>query len=289
MRLGGIEAGGTKMVCGICDESGNVLDRISIPTLSPDETIPLMIDYFKDKKIDCLGIGSFGPINLDENSLDYGKIMRTPKKLWEGFDFVKTFENALNVPVGLDTDVNAAIYGEVTFGAAKGTTSAIYITIGTGVGVGVYVNGALLHGLVHPEAGHILIDKLKDDTKPCACAFHKNCLEGLASGTAIKQRYGVSADKINDNQKALDETSYYIANAIASYILTYSPQRIILWGGVMHNDKLKAMIGPKVKELLNGYVMSDMIDNINDYIVDPLLGDNPGLVGAALLGLDEIA
>ena len=150
MRIGGLEAGGTKMVCAVGNEKGEVLERISIPTLTPDETFPEMISYYKEKKIDALGIGSFGPVDLDKKSLTYGSITKTPKSGWSGINFVKRMQDALEVPVGFDTDVNAAVLGEVTYGAAKGCDPAIYITVGTGVGVGVYANGALVHGLVHP-------------------------------------------------------------------------------------------------------------------------------------------
>lgn len=161
MIFGGLEAGGTKMVCAIGNENGEVLERISIPTCTPDETFPEMIAYFQEKKIEALGIGSFGPVDLNRNSATYGHITKTPKPGWAGADFVGRMKEALQVPVGFDTDVNAAILGEVTWGAAKGCENAIYITVGTGIGVGVYVNGGLVHGLVHPEGGHILIQKIR--------------------------------------------------------------------------------------------------------------------------------
>ncbi len=288
MLIGGIEAGGTKMVCAIGDENGNIIDRQSFPTRKPKETFEEMIDYLKKWDIKALGIGSFGPLDLNRKSSTYGYITSTPKPGWKNCDFVGTFNKALNVPVGFDTDVNGAILGEVTWGAAKGTQSAIYITIGTGVGVGVYVNGQLLHGLVHPEAGHILLEKHPNDVYKGHCPFHTNCLEGLAAGPAIEERWGAKGVDLADRSEVWELESYYIASAITNYILTYSPEKIILWGGVMHQEKMFDMVRKNVKDMLNGYVANEMItDRIDEYIVKPALGENPGVLGAIQLGLEE--
>ncbi|MDE7060617.1 MAG: ROK family protein, partial [Lachnospiraceae bacterium] len=157
MKIGALEAGGTKMVCAIGDEYGRIEKRVSFPTQTPKETLPQILEFFGNEEIAALGIGCFGPVELDRKSPVYGYITSTPKLAWANYDIVGKFAKALGVPVGFDTDVNGAALGEVFFGAAKGCDPAIYITIGTGVGVGVYINGALLHGLIHPEAGHILI------------------------------------------------------------------------------------------------------------------------------------
>lgn len=289
MRIGGLEAGGTKMVCAVGNEKGEVLERISIPTLTPDETFPEMISYYKEKKIDALGIGSFGPVDLDKKSLTYGSITKTPKPGWSGINFVKRMQDALEVPVGFDTDVNAAVLGEVTYGAAKGCDPAIYITVGTGVGVGVYANGALVHGLVHPEGGHILLQKDSKDTYQGCCPFHRNCVEGLASGPAITGRYGREAKLLADNPDVWELESEYLAQAIVNYIMMYSPQKIILWGGVMHQTGLFPMIREKVKVKMNGYVNHPMIlQYMDDYIIPPGLGENPGVLGAVKLGLSAL-
>lgn len=162
MLYGGIEAGGTKMVCAVMDDEGKIIDRVSFPTLGKDETLKNMVDYFKGFEIASLGIASFGPIDLNKSSDKYGYILRTPKEGWENVSFVEPFKE-LGVPIGIDTDVNGAILGEVVYGSAKGCESAIYITIGTGIGVGLYINGGLAHGLMHPEAGHILMTKHPED------------------------------------------------------------------------------------------------------------------------------
>lgn len=290
MLIGGIEAGGTKMVCAVGDENGKILDRTSFPTRQPKETFADMIAYYKNWDIQALGIGCFGPLDLNKRSETYGYITKTPKAGWSNCNIVGAFREALGVPVGFDTDVNGAVLGEVTWGAAKGLDSAIYITIGTGVGVGVYVNGGLLHGLVHPEGGHILLVRHPKDNYEGKCPFHKNCLEGMAAGPAIEARWGRKAVELADRDEVWEIEAYYIAQAITDYILSYSPQKIILWGGVMHQEKLFGMVRKEVQRLLNGYVANEMIkERIDDYIVPPALGEDPGIMGAVKLGLDALA
>lgn len=289
MLLGGIEAGGTKMVCAVGDETGKVMDRISLPTLKPDETLPKMIEYFKKWEIKALGIGSFGPVDLNRNSATYGYITKTPKVGWEHCNIVGTFQDALGCPVGFDTDVNGAILGEVTWGAAKDCDSAIYITIGTGVGVGVYVNGALLHGLVHPEGGHMLLARHPKDTYKGRCIFHPDCVESLASGPAIEERWGKKAYELADRSEVWEMEAFYLIQAVTNYICAYSPQKVILWGGVMHQEQLFDMVRRGVREKLNGYVQHPAVnEGIDDYIVPPALGENPGILGAIKLGMLEL-
>lgn len=303
MRIGGIEAGGTKMVCAIGEVSGTgntgdldigvtqvrILDRISIPTTTPQETLPQMIDFFMGKDIEALGIGCFGPIDLNKKSASYGYITSTPKTAWRNCDIAGAFSQTLKIPVGFDTDVNAAVLGEVLWGAAQRCETAIYITIGTGVGVGVYCNGGLLHGLVHPEAGHILIQRHPQDTYAGRCPYHANCVEGLASGPAIEARWGKPADELAENKAVWEMEAYYIAQAVTNYILTYSPQKIILWGGVMHQEQLFELVRTKVKEMLGDYICHPQLQGeLKDYIVAPKLGENPGIMGAFGLGLQEI-
>ena len=286
MRIGGIEAGGTKMVCAVGDENGKIIDRITFPTRGPKETFEDMIGYFKNWEMEALGIGCFGPIDLNKKSRTYGYITSTPKPGWKNTDIVGTFQEALGVPIGFDTDVNGAILGEVTWGAAKGADSAIYITIGTGVGVGVYVNGGLLHGLVHPEAGHMILAKHPGDTYEGKCPYHRTCLEGLAAGPAIEARWGRKGVELTDNAEVWELEAFYIAQAVANYILTYSPQKIILWGGVMHQEGLFPMVREKVKAMLSGYISHEMIlDKMDEYIVKPALGEDPGILGAIKLGM----
>lgn len=287
MRIGALEAGGTKMVCAVVDEKGTLLDRIAIPTVTPEETVPQMTEYYRKWNVEALGIACFGPVDLSPSSTTYGYITKTPKLAWADYDIVGAFSKTLHIPIGFDTDVNGAIMGEVVWGAAKGCKNAIYITVGTGIGVGVYANGALLHGLVHPEAGHMLMARHPSDAYEGGCPFHGCCLEGMASGPAIEKRWGTKADKLQDKPEVWELEAYYLAQAIANYILTYSPEKIILWGGVMHQEQLFDLVRHNVVSMLAGYVHHPMIESqIADYIVPPALGENPGILGAAYLGLE---
>lgn len=279
MRLGALEAGGTKMVCAIGNEMGEIFEQISIPTETPEITVPKMIEYFKEKEIEALGIGCFGPIDPDKDSKTYGYITSTPKLAWVNYDIVGAFEKALGCPVGFDTDVNGSVLGEVTFGQAKGKKSVVYVTIGTGVGVGVYIEGKLLHGMLHPEAGHVLIKKREDDTYEGRCPYHKTCLEGLAAGPAVEERWGKKAIELKDKKAVWDLEAYYIAQALTGYILTLSPEVIILGGGIMHQEQLFPMIRSYVLEMLNGYLQTDELKDIDHYIVSASLNDNQGIMG----------
>ncbi|ANY67460.1 fructokinase [Paenibacillus sp. BIHB 4019] len=289
MRIGAIEAGGTKFVCGVGNEHGVIEDRVSFPTEKPEITMANVIDYFKDKQVEAIGVGTFGPINIDKSSPQYGFVTTTPKPGWGNFDFLGALKEHYNVPYGWDTDVNAAAYGEAVWGAAKGLDSCIYYTIGTGVGVGVYSEGKLVHGLVHPEGGHILTRRHPEDTYDGFCPYHGDCLEGVAAGPAIEKRWGVKAVELPPEHKAWEMEAFYIAQAVAGSILLLSPRKIILGGGVMHQSQLFPLIHAEVKRALNGYVQAaEILNNIENYIVSPGLGDNAGLCGSLALGLDAL-
>lgn len=288
MYLGALEAGGTKMVCAVGTELGEVIDRISIPTKTPEITMPEIVSYFKEKNITGLGVGCFGPIDLDRNSPTYGYITTTPKISWRNYNIVGTLQQALKLPVGFDTDVNASALGEATFGSTKGLDSSIYITIGTGVGVGVYSEGKLLHGMLHPEAGHLLLSKATGDSFQGVCPYHSNCLEGLASGPAIEARYDKKAYELAADDDVWELESYYIAQALVNYTLTLSPRRIVLGGGVMHQTQLYPKIRVKFKELMNGYLMTKELADIDSFIVEPALNDNQGIMGCLKLAENEL-
>ena len=288
MLLGALEAGGTKMVCAVGDETGKIMDRISIPTETPEITMPKLIDFFKKYELAAIGIGTFGPADLNPKSETYGHIMATPKLAWKDYDIRGEFERALNIPVGFDTDVNAAALGEATFGCMQDVDTGIYITIGTGVGVGTMVNRKLLHGMLHPEGGHILLEKNPKDTYKGKCPFHSNCMEGLAAGPAIEGRYGKKAFDLKDIPEVWELEAEYIAKALVNYILILSPQRIVLGGGVMHQEQLFPLVRQKTVELLNGYVLTKEIDNIESYIVPPSLNDNQGVMGCIQLAVDAL-
>ena len=286
---GGIEAGGTKFVCAVGSNPDDLCVNV-IETTTPDETISRVIAYFKKqnstKKLSSIGIGSFGPIDLNRNSKTYGFITSTPKLNWENVDFVGAIRSSFNIPIGFDTDVNAAAIGEYQWGAAQGLTNFIYLTIGTGIGGGGIINGIPLHGLLHPEMGHIFIPRDNSDKKSYEgnCPRHKDCFEGLASGPAIRNRWGRPPQDLNQDHPAWEYIAKYISYALVNYICTLSPQRIIIGGGVMKQSKLYPLIHQMVKELLNNYLqLPEITENIQNYIVPPTLGDRSGILGAIAL------
>ena len=287
--FGGIEAGGTKFVCAVGTNPGDLRNKFRFETTTPTETIEKLIEYFteqnKKEKILAIGIGSFGPVDLKRESSTYGYITSTPKIKWQNTNFYGKIKEAFKIPVGFDTDVNAAALGEHRWGAAKDVSDFIYITIGTGIGGGGMMNGGFLHGLVHPEMGHIFIPHDKEtDPYGGICPFHKDCFEGLASGTAIKDRWGVSGEKLGKDHPGWKLEANYISLAVINYICTLSPERIILGGGVMKQDQMLPLIHEKVKRLLNNYIKApEITDNIEKYIVLPELGDNAGVLGAIAL------
>ena len=285
MVLGALEAGGTKMVMAIGDENGTIIEQVSIPTETPEITMPKMIEYFTSKKVEALGIGCFGPIDINKSSETYGYITTTPKLAWRNYNIVGEFKNALNVPVGFDTDVNGSALGEATWGSTKGLSDSIYITIGTGVGVGVVQNNRLLHGMLHPEAGHILLAQREDDTYKGKCPYHGRCLEGLAAGPAIEERWGKPGKELASMPEVWDLEAYYIAQAVVDFILTLSPKRIVLGGGVMHQEQLFPLVREKVGELLNGYIDTKELSDLDSYIVPAALNDKQGIMGCLQLAV----
>lgn len=286
MLYGAIEAGGTKMVCAIGDESGKILEQVSIPTTTPEETMPKIIEYFKGKDITAVGIACFGPIDLNKSSETYGYITSTPKTAWKNFNIVGCVKDALGIPVGFDTDVNGSLLGEITWGCAKGLTDAIYLTIGTGIGGGVMTNGKLLHGMLHPELGHIIVAKSANDKGECVCPYHDSCLEGLAAGPSIEKRWGSKAKELADRDEVWELEAEYIGTALVNFCMTLSPQKIILGGGVMHQMQLFPLVRKVFKENMAGYISTKTLDNLDDYIVPASLNDNQGIMGAVKLAID---
>jgi fructokinase len=283
---GGIEAGGTKFVCGVGTGPENIRAEKRFPTTTPNETIALAIDFFKAQgQLTAIGVGSFGPVDPNPKSATFGYITSTPKPGWAGTDFVGALRKAFDVPIGFDTDVNAAALGEHCWGAAQGLDTFIYLTIGTGIGGGAMVEGKLLHGAMHPEMGHILTphDREQDPYKG-RCPFHGDCLEGLASGPALEARWGASAETLPADHPAWDLEATYLAYALTNFILTLVPQRIILGGGVMEQMQLFPLVRAKTKTLLNNYFhIPEILEHIDSYIVPPALGNQAGILGALAL------
>ncbi len=288
---GGIEGGGTKFVCVVASGPEDIRAETRFPTTTPAETIGRALDFFREaaasEPLAAVGIATFGPVDLNPASPTYGYITSTPKPHWARTDIVGPVQAALGVPVGFDTDVNGAALGEHRWGAAQGLDTFLYFTIGTGIGAGVVVNGAPVHGLVHPETGHILLRRdPQRDPYPGKCPFHGDCFEGLAAGPAMGARWGVPAETLPPDHPAWELEAEYIAQALSMQILSLSPQRIILGGGVMQQPALFPMIHRRVPELLNGYVQSPAIlQCIDEYIVPPALGGRAGVLGAIALAM----
>jgi len=286
LRIGAIEAGGTKIICGIGNEQGQIERKVSFPTETPTIAMEKINDFFANEQLDALGVGTFGPIDVNKSSETYGYITTTPKPGWGNFNILAELRKTIDVPIGFDTDVNGAALAEATWGSAKGVKSCVYYTIGTGVGVGVYAEGQLIHGLLHPEAGHIPVKRHPEDTYEGFCPYHKDCLEGVAAGPAIERRYGVKGSELPIDHEAWKLEAYYIAQALTSTVLLLSPEKIILGGGVMHQEQLFPLIHEQLQQNLNGYVQHPMIlENIDQYVIAPGLGDEAGLCGAVAIGL----
>ena len=285
---GGIEAGGTKFVCAVGSGPQDLRDLRRIPTTTPSETIKHVIDFFNlHKGLSAIGIAAFGPVDLDVKSPTYGYITSTPKPLWAFTDLAGLIGRALKVHIGFDTDVNGAALGEHRWGAAQGLDNFIYLTIGTGIGGGGMVNGKLMHGLVHPEMGHVLIPHdTKADPYRGHCPFHGDCLEGLACGPAILERWGQPAEVLPADHPAWALEARYIALALHNYICALSPQKLILGGGIMQQPQLLPMVRKNVQQLLNSYIRArEIMKDIDSYIVPPKLGSQAGVLGAIALAI----
>jgi fructokinase len=289
---GGIEAGGTKFVCVVASGPDNILAQERIPTTKPQETIGKTIEFFKpfveSKQLDSIGIASFGPVDINPSSNTYGYITTTPKPGWAQADLLGPIKKALGIECAFDTDVNAAALGEHYWVPEnRELDPLLYITVGTGIGVGYIVNGKTLHGLIHPEGGHAFIPHDRTvDPFPGVCPYHGDCMEGLASGPAMAARWGQAAETLPDNHPAWELEAKYLAYMISNLILNFSPKRVVLGGGVPQHAGLIEKIRINVQEQINGYVRSPKIlEHIDDYIVPPALGNRAGVMGAIALAI----
>ena len=288
---GGIEAGGTKFVCVITDSGKNVLAETRFPTTSPSETLGRAITFFQEhnrqlpRPISAIGVACFGPIDPNKDSPTYGNITTTPKPGWRDTPVVRPLQETFGVPVAIDTDVNAAAVGEGVWGAAQGLSDFLYLTIGTGIGGGGVFHGKPLHGLIHPEMGHIRVPHdLQSDPYAGYCPYHGDCFEGLANGPSIQARWGTRGESLPPDHPAWELEAHYIALALHNFICVLSPQRIILGGGVMQQAQIFPLVREKTLNLLNGYVQSPALQaHIDEYIVPPGLGARAGVLGAVAL------
>ncbi len=288
--FGGIEAGGTKFVCAVGTGPDDLRTVVQFPTTTPDETLGRAVEFFRSQPgpLGAVGIGSFGPVDPDPRSPSFGHITSTPKPGWQGTDVAGQIRAALGVPIGFDTDVSAAALGEHRWGAAQDVDSFIYLTVGTGIGGGAIVAGQVLHGLMHPEMGHILIphDRQRDPF-PGNCGFHADCLEGLAAGPAIEARWGQRGEALPPDHPAWELEAHYLGLGLADFIMVLSPQRIVMGGGVMKVTRLFPLLRAEVREVLHGYVRArEILENVEAYIVPPGLGDRAGVLGAIALAQD---
>jgi fructokinase len=274
-------------VCGV-GTGPDDLQLTTVPTTSPQTTIDQIIAFFRDqagRELSAVGVGAFGPVDLHPESPTFGFITSTPKVGWQQYDLAWTLYRALQVPIGFDTDVNAAAAGEARWGAGRGLPNFLYLTVGTGIGGGALVNGEVIHGLLHPEMGHIRIPHdLGADPFPGSCPYHKDCLEGLASGPAMQARWGKRAQELPADHPAWALEAHYLALGLATWVCTVSPERILLGGGVMQQASLFPMIRQELLRLLNGYIdAKPLLNEIDSYVAPPELGTRAGVLGAMVL------
>lgn len=290
--IGAVEAGGTKFVVALAKEDGTILARGRIPTAHPDATLPAVRQFFEQSTaafgpINAFGIASFGPIDLDPSSASYGTFTTTPKPGWRGVRYHDALA-ALGVPIALDTDVNGAAIGEWLEGAGRGCRTLAYTTVGTGIGTGVVQNGQPMRGISHYEAGHILVphDRQKDPFSG-ACAYHGACVEGLAAGPAIEQRFGTSLDRLGAQE--VEIVAEYLSYLASTLVLLHMPDRLIFGGGVMKTAGLIEALRKATEQRLNGYIEHPRLDaGLVNYITTPQLGDDSGIRGAIQLGRAQL-
>ena len=262
-----------------------ILERVSFPTTTPDETMEQVAAFFKQyqTQLASIGVGSFGPIDIHHDSVTYGHITSTPKLAWQNFDFVGTLKKYFNIPIAWTTDVNAACYGEYVAGNGKGLTSVVYYTVGTGIGGGALQNGAFVEGFSHPEMGHMLVKRHPEDTFLGNCPFHQDCLEGMAAGPALEKRTGTKGENLLAEDPVWEIEADYIAQCAYNTTLMFAPDIIIFGGGVMKQDHMKKKVQEKFAKLVNHYVTTPAVE---EYIVTPKLGDNAGTIGCLALAQD---
>ena len=295
--IGSVEAGGTKMVCAVGTGPDDLRDEVRFPTTAPEQCLRQVIDYFRswqqehDERIAAIGYGTFGPCDPDPASPTFGWITSTPKPGWANTDVVGPLREAFGVPVGFDTDVNGAALGEHLWGAAQDVDTFVYMTIGTGIGGGIVSEGRILHGLIHPEIGHMIPPRDRErDPFEGVCPFHGDCLEGLAAGPAIGARWQVPATELAPDHEAWDLEAEYLARLCQSLVCVVSPERIVLGGGVMEQEHMFPKVRSLTQQYLNGYVQApEILEDIDSFIVPPGLGNRAGAAGCIALGQKALA
>lgn len=282
----GLEMGGTRFICAIADSRGFIKARTEIPTETPEITLAAVRDYLSATApafgdLVSLAVVSFGPLDLHRRSSQFGHITRSPRLGWSNLDVVGFFKRSLNVMVDLTTDVNGSAIGEFTEGAAVGCENFVYVTVGTGIGAGIFAGGKLVQGISHPEVGHMLVPPYVNDQEfDGSCPFHGRCLEGLASGVAIEKRWGIPSKELPETHEAWDLEAHYLAAMCVNLTWMYAPEKIIFGGGVMTRGFLLPMIRHNLRAMLNRYAHDAALKDMDAYIVPTALGGNAGITGA---------
>ena len=287
--FGGVEAGGTKFICVLADSRGFIKARADIPTTTAEETLAAVKEFFIQRTPEfgdlvALGIVSFGPLDFNKQSPTYGYITKTPRPGWSNINLLGYFRDSLNILVEVETDVNSSAMGEFSEGAAVDCENFVYVTVGTGIGAGIFAGGKLMQGISHPEVGHMMIPQVKGDAGfSGSCSFHQNCLEGLASGTAIQKRWQTHPKNLPPEHPAWDLESQYLAVMCVNLTWMYAPEKIIFGGGVMTRDFLYPKIRTNLKKLLSGYAHDVALSDMDRYIIPTALGGDAGITGALAL------
>ena len=289
---GAVEGGGTKFNCLVARDKDDILAEVRIATTNPQETMAAVVAFFDEfeqshqERIAAIGVACFGPVDLNLSSATYGCITTTPKPGWVGAPILPPLKERFDVPMAFEVDVNGAAIGEHRWGAAQGLTDFVYYTIGTGIGGGVMVNGKMLHGLMHTEMGHQMMPALPGEEYAGNCPYHGHCLEGVATGPAMKDYWGMPAEDLAPDHPAWEREAEYLAIAMANTVCMLSPQRIILGGGVVNQLHLFPMIREKTLKYLKGYIQRpEILDDIEAYIVPPGLGNYAGMLGALAMAM----
>lgn len=281
-QYGGIEAGGTKFVCAVGTGPDDITDRVRIPTTTPEETLGAVARYFSDRPVDGVGIATFGPVETRRSRPEYGQITTTPKPGWQGADLIGAVRSVLDVPVTVDTDVNGAALAEARWGAGRGLRNVLYVTVGTGLGGGAAIDGRPLAGLVHPEMGHVSVERRVGDDFPGVCPYHGDCLEGMASGPAMNARWGRPAEELGPQlDEALAVESHYLAAGFRQFVFTLAPEVIVMGGGVSHLPGIHRAVNQRLVEQMVGYAVQP--EHSDGFVVPPGLGDDAGIAGALAL------
>jgi fructokinase len=287
MIYAGIELGGTKCAAILAGNPDNILERAVIPTSSVDETLGaierLLRDWKQDHGFDALGLASFGPVDVDPRSPSYGHMLATPKAGWAGADIVRKLRDAADVPVAFDTDVNGSALAEMRWGTGRGFDDFAYVTVGTGVGVGLIVNGRPTRGFGHCELGHIRVARLPGDDWPGSCPYHRDCVEGLASGSSLQARFGGRLSELEPDHPVWDSVASTLGQLCHAIVCAAAPRRIAIGGGVIERQPhLLSRVQSKLIESLHGYVQ---LPEDGDYVRAPLLGGDVGPLGAIALAM----